>query len=155
MWEQLTVVHVVRPGLIPAPGLIPHNFGLMVHVDSPSGIPTLVDGAVLVVGGYPEGVPYQALNPAEDFQRCQRFYEVGVGTFAGSATTAIANADEMIFATEKHAIPTINFSISASINHNATIVFLQQATTHGMRRFLQPSVDGMVRVVASWTVDVP
>jgi hypothetical protein len=78
-WERLTVIRTISSGvqLYPAaPSGFPHTFGVEISVWSQSPNSTwFVDGATLVVGNCPEGVPFVPMNPADDMQRCQRFYQ--------------------------------------------------------------------------------
>lgn len=79
-WERLTVCHQLRSGLIPyVDNNWPHASPVFVALDIDtavlSGSPVLIDGATLVVGRFPEGVPFAPTPPAEDQARCERFFQ--------------------------------------------------------------------------------
>ena len=79
-WEQLVVTYKIRTGLT-SPGItFPHGFGLRVALRFTQNVSNvLFDGAVLAQGYFPEGIPYVPLHPAEDLERCQRFYQTSGG----------------------------------------------------------------------------
>jgi len=70
-WEHLTVVKKIRTGLL-STASFPHSFGLsadLYFVDV-AVTDALMDGASLVIGNFPQGVPFIPLNPADDQARC-------------------------------------------------------------------------------------
>ena len=76
-WERLTAVKLIRTGLATYASH-PHSFGVQVGIVVDGNVTgMLIDGASLVLGNFPQGVPFLPLNPAEDMQRCERFYEGG------------------------------------------------------------------------------
>jgi len=112
-WEQLTVTKQIRTGLTTYAGH-PHSFGLRVGCTFPSGTGTFyADGASLVVGEYRSGVDFLPLNPAEDMQRCERFYQTeGVFAlgFSGNAVNGVTYYAFSSFHTAMYAIPTITLT---------------------------------------------
>ena len=110
-WEQLVLTKRVRTGLQPdAAGC--HGFGMQMETMQTSGV-AFFDGAVLTRGYFPEGVPFVPPNPAEDQERCQRFYQTSGGE---SRSTGIWRQDvvsgsqywlDKIFQTPMQATPTI------------------------------------------------
>lgn len=71
-----------------------------------------IDNAMLVVGDTP--APYAPLHPAEEWQRCQRYYEVhggvadGFPRFGGYEAAAITNYQSVGFSTRKAVVPTVS-----------------------------------------------
>lgn len=111
-WEQLTVAKQLQTGLI-GDAAIPHSFGINISILTWAACTVYVDGASLVIGNYPQGVPYLPLNPADDMTRCERFYELSGfyqdnNIFANSG--GFGHAFHHGFSTKKHAAPTITFS---------------------------------------------
>lgn len=111
-WERLSCTKLIRPTLQSNP-LWPHSFGIDCGVHFNNAATALIDDATLVIGNYPEGVPFIPKNPEEDFRDCQRFYEVmGLASAAsicplmyGVATTPVGQGIQ--FQTQKAATPTI------------------------------------------------
>ena len=63
-WEQLTVSKKIRSSLNSPAGVYPHSFPIVVGVDFSVDVSNvLVDGAMLVLGYYPEGIPFVPPNP--------------------------------------------------------------------------------------------
>lgn len=75
-WERLTVIRTIRTGLTTF-GVWPHDYGLIVWVNTQGAARFYVDDAVLVVGNFLEGVPFVPLSRARDLARCQRYYQAG------------------------------------------------------------------------------
>jgi hypothetical protein len=116
-WERLTVVKQIRTGLVPNTTSWPHAFPVLAMVLCYKPVTAaLLDGAVCVVGNYPEGVPFIPLMPAEDLRRCQRFFEVHGGALATHpifvAYSAAGNSFVLSqqFKEQKYAIPTCTVS---------------------------------------------
>jgi hypothetical protein len=114
-WEQLTATYVASASIAASPSW-PHSYGIVCAIGclngSVSGV--LVDAASIVIGNYPEGVPYIPKNPEEDFRDCQRFYEVMGNSgpaasicpfFYGVATSSVGQGIQ--FQTQKAATPTV------------------------------------------------
>lgn len=114
-WEQLTVTKTIRTGLA-SYGSFPHSFGMAVGLQlADKAVTAYIDGASLVLGNFPQGVPFIPLNPAEDRGRCERFYEAGKQDFqhisirrvnASTMRTRIANR----FRGGKYATPTVSIT---------------------------------------------
>jgi hypothetical protein len=80
-WQQITETKLIRTGLTSGPGDWPHGFGIRVGIwfwEAHSG--SLIDGAMLVPGYYPEGVPYAPLQHSREIKRCHRYYEASPGS---------------------------------------------------------------------------
>lgn len=114
-WERLTVVKKIRTGLASGSASFPHGYGVMVHVFSGVSGLLLIDAATCAVGEYRDGVDFLPLNPADDMNRCQRFYEVHSGPYSvpgfhgmyangGSQLVTISTS----FNTRKAATPTMS-----------------------------------------------
>jgi hypothetical protein len=73
-----------------------------------------MDGATLAIGYFPEGVPYVPLHPAQDMERCLRFYQNDATTYDGTIwsgyATSGSNYDiQRPWATSMSAIPTVTY----------------------------------------------
>lgn len=79
-WERLTAI-LTMPTVVNGANRsygYAHTFGIRCSVGNDGYNHTFyVANAMAVVGKYPEGVPYVPLTPAEDWERCQRFYQAG------------------------------------------------------------------------------
>lgn len=111
-WERLTAVKLVRSGLQYDGVNILGRFGLEAALRFEANATAYIDGASLVVGNFPEGIPFAPPNPAEDQQRCERFYEVHGGTYQtpymrGYGAAAGYLGVSVPFATRKYATPTV------------------------------------------------
>lgn len=111
-WEQLVFTKKIRTGLSQHTTTA-HNFGIYASVLGYGDVVYSVDGAVLVEGYYPEGVPFVPPNPATDLERCQRFYQGWDGTYG---SVAMCREDVVIsntywvdywFPTPMYATPTL------------------------------------------------
>jgi hypothetical protein len=111
-WERLTAVKQVRTGLT-GEALWPHGFGILAGLEfAQSSQVAYVDGATLVIGNFPQGIPFIPLNPADDMNRCGRFYEASEGTnstyLMGYCELSGANLSTYVrFSSKKAANPTI------------------------------------------------
>lgn len=116
-WEQLTVTKQLRTGLLPFASW-EHSFGvrLSCYLDSTVNGTFYMDGGTCVLGNFPQGVPFIPLNPAEDMQRCERFYEVqrlqdcNVPMFTSAATLFFAA--NMRHRTAMYAVPTASTTLT-------------------------------------------
>ena len=113
-WEQLTVTKKVRTGLAAAGSWNRTAPVGLVVVGTGNGSVFSVDGAVLAAGYFPEGVPYVPLHPAEDLERCLRFYHILDGIYdspvwSGIATNAATYDRSHQFPSTMAAIPTVTF----------------------------------------------
>lgn len=113
-WQRVTVSKLVRTGLVPYSTVIPHDFGLMVNIPINNAGATYVDSAVLAAGYFPEGVPYVPLHPAEDWERCLRYYHTSSGVYdspvwSGMVTTGYTYDRSHQFPTVMYATPTITW----------------------------------------------
>ena len=155
-WEHLTVTKVIRTGLQTAAG-ITHGFGLSADLRFDAACTAYIDGASLVIGNYPEGVPFIPLNLADDWSRCQRFYEK-LGrhnggeymSISGYGTSGDTYKQSIGFSTLKSAVPTVTkagawpvtncgqpainsigmdgFVLSASITSNGLYIYYPNTT---------------------------
>jgi hypothetical protein len=110
-WQQFTVVQKLPASMAPTANH-PHNFGLSVGVNiNQVAAPVFIDGAALVIGEYRNGVAYLPLNPTEDTQRCERFYEIGEFVFATawSGSGLLIPTQHVTFHTPKYAVPTLTY----------------------------------------------
>jgi hypothetical protein len=110
-WERLTVRKLVRTGLIDSTveGW-PHGCGLLVEVRTQAAENTtvLIDGATLVIGDFPEGVPFVPLNPAIDIERCTRFFQAFAELRHAAWTASAVNfSRHFLFPTTMKATPVI------------------------------------------------
>jgi len=109
-WEQLTVRKLIRSGLTSSV-VWPHDFPLIVYVYTTSAARFYVDSAMLVPGNFPEGVPFVPSNRADDWEKCQRFYETG-SCFFGHAASPGPTATEfdvwLGFRVRKYTTPTLS-----------------------------------------------
>lgn len=114
-WRLLTVLGFVPEGLI-GDIQLPHNFGLAVDVRAESGSGTVyMDGAVLAVGYFPEGLMYVPPMYADDFRRCCRYYynSVGIGErtmWSGKTNNGTSYHIDKVFPAPMYATPTITLS---------------------------------------------
>ena len=118
-WEHITVSKLIRSGLT-SYSAWPHSFGIRVGMVFEQNITgARIDGAMLVPGKYPEGVPYIPRHPADDWESCYRFYQAGPdfssgATWNGDVQTVTgdywAGRD---FLTPMYATPTVNVTGSS------------------------------------------
>ena len=149
-WEQLTAVKEVRIGLTPNTIDVnwPHNWGLLVSVFiGVVGTNSFtIDGAVCAAGYFPEGLPYVPLNPAEDMERCSRFYQAEPATydatiFSGYVTSGNVYDIQRPFPTQMSAVPTVTYLTGGQSRFPA-----------GAPTYFVSSVNGMmIRKVANST----
>ena len=117
-WERLTVVKTIRTGLVSSgAGDFPHGYPLIIdaaHTGPTGGTLTdvFVDGASLVVGNFPGGVPYDLVPSGEDLGRCQRFYYKSKGQIGRHVDGPLVaqNMHTIPFPSPMAAIPTITLS---------------------------------------------
>ena len=144
-WQQLTVTRQIRTGLVSGtPGMC-HGYGVSVSI-SPYNVPTgtevFVDGAALVEGYYPEGVSYAPLNPAEDQERCQRFYQHGdvsleygnTAIYSRYVVTGSQYWANLWFPTSMQAVPTVTL-VNGSNAGFSTAVGTVQAGLKGFKEY--------------------
>ena len=117
-WERLTVTKLIRSGLGTPPSSWPHLFSIRVGVAAGSAGTIYLDNASLVIGNFPDGVPFIPLNPAEDQARCERFFEETNVYLAGYSSGAGSNnwASQSPYHTRKYATPTLTGNLVASLN---------------------------------------
>jgi len=113
-WEQLTVLKQIRNGQTTVANR-PHSFAVSAGIVGAVPSTTIyVSGATLVVGQYPEGVPYIPPESADDWERCQRFYEYGSAFLGHASTPTPASATfvgELGFRTRKYSSPSLTGSV--------------------------------------------
>jgi hypothetical protein len=136
-WERLSCTKLIRPTLQSNP-LWPHSFGIDCGVHFSNAATALIDDATLVIGNYPEGVPYIPENPATEFTRCQRFYEVHGGTLGTHPYFAMGGASSYVgiimqFTTRKYATPTL--TKSGNWTTNVTLVYADQCSVDSYRLY--------------------
>ena len=126
-WEHITVSKLIRSGLT-SYSAWPHSFGIrvgMVFEQSVTG--ARIDGATLVVGKYPEGVPYVPLDPATDLNRARRYciyhnaFQDGTLFSGGDVTSGGAYWATFTFPTIMESTPTITMTNVANSNFPATV----------------------------------
>jgi hypothetical protein len=115
-WEQLTVTKTLRVGLSNDTGSSKHGYGLRVSIYSLSGAQVEIDSAMLVVGNFPDGVPFVPMNPADEWSRCQRFYEVGQVRASGYCDFNAGVAGNIQYSSRKSANPTVTTSLLGGSN---------------------------------------
>lgn len=111
-WELLTAVKLVRNGLLVDPSGFGHGFGLLAFFYVGTGT-ALIDGAVLARGYFPEGVPFVPPHPADDLERCLRFYQTTGSAYdgpiwGGNAVNGFNYFRTKQFPTTMYATPTLN-----------------------------------------------
>lgn len=122
-WELLTVVVEIGTGLTGGPVnwhgfLVTAGFNFQTNVST--GV--LMDGASLVVGEFPQGVPFIPLNPAEDMQRCQRFYQGDQsGTLYQETPMLVtpfvsSGSDEIRYPVHLYDTPTLTLTRTGAVN---------------------------------------
>jgi hypothetical protein len=152
-WERLTVVKTIRTGLTTVASF-PHSFGMRVGVTSGNAAATYyIDGATLVVGNFPEGVPFVPANTAEDMQRCERFYETGVLLWQGYSSSAWEPSYSWSYHTKKYAIPTATNSVWDGLQLGLHSVDPWDLNTIRARATSSP-LNTWFRFYASWTAEV-
>lgn len=114
-WERFTVTKQIRGSLDASGTDLPHLFAIGAGLRVDGSNTAQIDNASLVVGRYPEGVPYLPLNPAEDLVRCQRFYEYdedfgGRIFWSGDTTNGSVYSSGAPFKSRKYAVPTVTLA---------------------------------------------
>jgi len=125
-WEQLTVVKELRPDIAWQYSGFPHWFPVAVgfRVNETLATYTRVDNAMLVVGAFPDGVPFVPLPPGEDWARCERFYEK-----FGDLLVSTGNYDDYpninipILYQRKPGSPTVTISAGGGFYNDAWVLF--------------------------------
>jgi hypothetical protein len=112
-----------------------------------------MDGATLAIGNFPQGVPYIPLNPAEDWNRCQRFYEIG---YSGISTPSSSVGNWLQapsgFNTRTSATPTVNYVTTGSGNTSYVgVVYVQPG---GFDAQLQAAGGAGAYWSFNWTAEV-
>jgi len=135
-WELLTVIYEVRNSLVTS-SEGPHGFGLWVDVGfNLSDASTLLDGGMLVTGGYPEGVGYVPEDMGLSFAKCQRFYQSGTAlfgdwvVFSGNTTSGVTYRATRVFNTPMFNVPTV---VLADQGNNGFGTRTASAATTGMQ----------------------
>lgn len=79
-WHRMTITKKIRTGLVASPAG-PHSFGIHCGITTAVGTTGIVrmDGATLVIGNFPQGVPFIPILPSDDWNRCLRYYYKAVG----------------------------------------------------------------------------
>lgn len=119
-WEQLTAVLQIPDQVADIPGLswghvYPLLYGVFTEYGNSSSDTVYVDGASLVVGKYPEGVPFIPLDPSVDLNRCKRYYQTHASfytdlMFSGDVTNGSGYYTQFVFPTPMQATPTITLT---------------------------------------------
>ena len=117
VWQRLTVVKTIRSGLLSKVNW-PHQFGIRCGVAGGGSTTYYMDNATLVVGNFPEGIPFAPLDPATDMARCQRFYETGFARThtSGTVSTDTNNAMQVTIQIQsKAAVPTVTYVVESTV----------------------------------------
>lgn len=117
-WELLTVYKEIRTGLS-GTSSYPHSTALVAAIAFDDTTTIQVDAAMMAVGRIPGGVRFIPLHPADESERCLRYYESHTGTWLRGFyadtddSDMIDNAyfyEYLNFAVRKSAVPTITTS---------------------------------------------
>jgi hypothetical protein len=110
-WERLTVSKRIQTGLV-GTALLPHSSAIGISIASSASATFQADGASLVVGNFPGGVPYDLVPSGEDLGRCQRFYYKSKGQIGRHVDGPLVaqNMHTIPFPSPMAAIPTITLS---------------------------------------------
>jgi len=157
-WEQLTVTKLIRTGLQPF-AAIPHSFGMQVKLSTRLDCTVYVDGAMLVVGKFPEGVPYVPTPPAIDLLKAYRYYQSSGNAFGnglqfmGDVTSGLTYYAASNFPVEMQATPTV------TLTHNSSSNFPGAAGTtvtrqHGCGEYRVANGTGRGFYGTLWTAEV-
>lgn len=127
-WEPITMTHTVNTGLVPTTTtahLFPLYFSVLGYADTTF----YVDGATLVLGNFPQGMPFIPLNPAEDMQRCQRFYCKSTNSADGLvhytyAVSGDSSTGALTFPVTMQAVPTVTVTNEVSYRYPASYASL-------------------------------
>ena len=120
-WERLTAIKKVRTGLTSF-GSWPHSFALIAWINTAGPAQFFADGATLVVGKFPEGVPFVPPQPANDFHSACRFYQRSPSQFAqgiylmGEVTTGFTYFGNATFPVMMQSTPTMTL-----VNHSVSL----------------------------------
>ena len=125
-WQQAVVTRNMGSGLT-GHGSWPHSYGAVAQVQCNENATVLVDGAVLAVGYFPEGLMYRPPNPAQDMLRCERYYQKSDAAnwasrtmWTGKCTSGSVYYMNMPFSTKMAAVPTISVTNYSSGSFPAT-----------------------------------
>jgi hypothetical protein len=106
-----------------------------------------LDNAMLVIG--PSPAPYQPLHPQEDLARCQRYYEVTIVNYLGSAQGASHTMGQWLpFAVTKSGTPTITKNGTWAVT-NCAQPSVGTAAATGLAVFTTSSAAGAVQFVGN------
>ena len=156
-WEFLTVTYQLRDSLASYSDC-PHAFGAWVEIAfAATNASTYIDSGMLVVGDYPEGANFVPLMPAEDLQRCQRFFESCRSKLEGYATTIASVSSPGRYATRKQDVPVITVTAEPTLtNVGVTRGVTQDINDSGAFTVSAMAVvSGMLSYEVVWEAAVP
>jgi hypothetical protein len=155
-WHQLTTSSVISSGLV-STSAQPHSFAIDVGFWFPNSVTgCLIDGAICVVGNYPEGVPFVPTNPEEDLVRAQRFYEVGSNNYRSyGAASSVASITQR-YKANKYASPSVSTTFTPSLGSATGAVTVGTYPTDGIKTTMtNGGVAGDFAGAFNWISEVP
>jgi hypothetical protein len=75
--------------------------------------------------------PFEAVDPALDLMRCQRYFETGVGRLAGMGAAGVGFSYQLPYKVSKRAVPSLGYAPTTNIN--VTTFDARDPTADGLR----------------------
>jgi hypothetical protein len=157
-WHVLTVTKQIRTGLSGGGSLAwAYNFGIVAGIQFAVPVTAaLVDNAMLVVGNYPEGVPFVPANPNADMRRCQRFYEVGDNFYRTYGAAGSVASMTQPYKVSKYSSPAVSTVFTPGLGGATGTVSVGAKPTEGIvTQMTNGGAPGEFSGVHAWTAEVP
>ena len=157
-WQQAAVTRNMGSGLTTFASW-PHSFGAAAFIQCNENATVLVDGATLVVGKYPEGVPYVPPQPANDLHSACRFYQTSPSQFAqgiymhGEVTSGETYYGNARFPVMMQATPTMTL-INNSVSRFPGTTASTAANTRGVYQGQTANSSGKGYFSTIWRAEV-
>lgn len=143
-FERLTVTRTIDSGAITK-----LSFEIVIEATGTY----YLDEAMAVQGDFSaNGIDYKPLDPSEDWERCQRRYEIGAVVLAIYTTGATSFVYHPSFSSRKRAVPTITFV--SPVYSNASGIGASGLSETGFSVFAIATATGFAQFISDYNAEI-